>query len=82
MHAQWLNDAAENKESLEPVDRRQRPGAGSVELSPTGTEWSVRCFVFLNSDRNVYLWSCAGGDSIPLRLGDTDAGYTKPQMLT
>ena len=31
-------DAAENEESLEPEDRRQRPRVGSVELSPTGTE--------------------------------------------
>ena len=56
-------DAAENEESLEPEDRRQRPRAGSVELSPTGTEWNARGFAYSNPDRNVYLWSCAGGDS-------------------
>ena len=59
-------DAAENKESLEPEDRRQRPRAGLMELSPTGTEWNMCGFAYSNPDRNVYLWSCAGGDSIPL----------------
>ena len=37
-----------------------------MELSPTGTEWNVRGFAYSNPDRNVYLWSCTGGDSIPL----------------
>ena len=60
-------DAAENEESLEPEHRRQRPRAGSVELSPTGTEWNARDFTYSNPDRNVYLWSCAGGDRIPLK---------------
>ena len=64
-------DAAENEESLEPEDRQQRPRprAGSVELSPTGTEWNARGFAYSNPDRNVYLWSssCAGGDSIIAR---------------
>ena len=50
-------DAAENEESLEPEDRRQRPRAGSVELSLNGTEWNVRVFVYSNPDHNVYLWS-------------------------
>ena len=36
------------------------------ELSPTGTEWNMRGFAYSTPDRNVYLWSCAGGDSIPL----------------
>ena len=62
-------DVAENEESLEPEDRRQRPRAGSVELSPTGREWNARGFAYSNPDCNVYLWSCAGGDSIPLRAG-------------
>ena len=60
-------DAAENEESLEPKDRRQRPRAGSVELSPTGTEWNARGFAYSNPDSNVYLRSCAGGDIIPLK---------------
>ena len=47
-------DAAENEESLEPKDRRQRHRAGSVELSPTGTEWNVHGFAYSNPDRNVY----------------------------
>ena len=60
MHSGWKYiDVAENKESLEPEDRRQWPRAGSVELSPTGTEWNARGFAYSNSDRNVYLWSCA-----------------------
>ena len=59
-------DAAENEESLEPEDRRQRPRAGSVELSLNGTEWNACGFEYSNPDRNVYLWSCTGGDSIPL----------------
>ena len=37
-----------------------------MELSPTGTEWNACSFVYSNPYRNVYLWSCAGGDSIPL----------------
>ena len=32
-----------------------------MELSPTGTEWNG--FAYSNPDRNVYLWSCAGGES-------------------
>ena len=64
MHAQWYIDAAENEESLEPEDRQQLPTAGSVELSPTGTERNVRVFAYSNPDCNVYLWSCTGGDSI------------------
>ena len=35
-------DAAEDEESLEPKDRRQRPRASSVELSPTGMELNMR----------------------------------------
>ena len=72
MHAQWLNDAAENEESLEPEDRRQRPRAGSVELSLTGTEWNACGFAYSNPYRNVYLWNCAGGDSISLIDSYTD----------
>ena len=67
MHAQWLKvyiDAAENEESLEPEDRRQRPRAGSVELSPTGTEWNARGFAYSNPDCKVELrgriWSVSG----------------------
>ena len=37
-----------------------------MEFSLTGTEWNARGFAYSNPDRNVYLWSCAGGDSIPL----------------
>ena len=48
-------DAAENEESLVPEDRRQRPRAGSVELSPTGTECNARGFAYSNPDLNVYL---------------------------
>ena len=59
---------AKNEESLEPEDRQQRPRAGSVELSLTGTEWNACSFAYLNPDRNVYLWSCAGGDVIPLTI--------------
>ena len=67
MRSDWKYiDVAENKESLEPEDRRQRPRAGSVELSPTGTEWNTCGFAYSNPDRNVYLWSCVGDDSIPL----------------
>ena len=46
-------------------------GSNDLELalwsfSPTGTEWNARGFVYLNPGRNVNLWSCSGGDSIPL----------------
>ena len=44
---------------------------GSAELSPTSTEWNARVFAYSNPDRNVYLWSCAGGDS--------NGGRNRPQ---
>ena len=39
---------------------------GSVELSQTGTEWNECGFAYSNPNRNAYLWSCTGGDSIPV----------------
>ena len=49
-------DVAENEESLEPEDRRLRPRAGSVELSPTGMERNTRGFAYSTPNHNVYLW--------------------------
>ena len=72
-----MHDAAENEESLEPEDRQQRPRAGSVELFPTGVEWNACGFAYSNPDRNVYLWSCMGGDSIPLSLLHSVLAYIK-----
>ena len=40
--AESIIDAAENEESLEPEDRRRRPRADSVELSPTGIRNGIR----------------------------------------
>ena len=53
--AESIFDAAENKESLEPEDRRQRSRAGLVELLPTGTEWNARSFAYSNPDRSIPL---------------------------
>ena len=61
-------DMAKNEESLEPEDRWQRPRAGLVDFSPTGTEWNAHGFAYSNPDCNLYLWGCAGGDSMPLCL--------------
>ena len=38
----------------------------ALELSPTGMEWNARGFAYSKPDRNAYLWSCEGGDSIPI----------------